>query len=128
MPRDESGASDIEMTTADRSIIEAINTAQASRKGIATLRAASLAVALFAIVGNAFNALDYSLPTNPDSLFVDPHLQRQQWAIFLTGVATPLGLAALLFAASFLLAVHCSRLEMDVVIAEQNESDEPSPA
>lgn len=83
-----------------------------------------MVAAIVVVVGQALSALDYVSPQNRDSLFADPEPDRNQWAVFLTGISIPLVLVGLLVVASYVLAVYAARLDMDIVIAEQNEQDE----
>ena len=82
------------------------------------LRVAALVLATAEIVGSAILVFDGT----SDVGFADR--RRTQWATFVTSVAGPLTFVGLLVAASFVLAIYASRLEMDVVIAVQNESAE----
>lgn len=127
VPSDDFEDDELTFTSSDRDIITAINTARYGRRAVGAVRVGAVVVGLVATIGNALTALEYRTPSTQDSLFADPTPDRQQWAVFLNGLATPLALALLVYAASFLLALYCSRLEMDIVIAEQDERDEPGP-
>ena len=102
----------------DRHAVRALMTASSARLGVVVLRVAALVLATAEIVGSAILVFDGT----SDVGFTDR--RRTQWATFVTSVAGPLTFVGLLVAASFVLAIYASRLEMDVVIAVQNESAE----
>ena len=87
-----------------------------ARFGVVTLRLIAVGVALASGVGQLLAAMDRT--DGPGYSFTS----RQQWMVFLTGIAVPLAFAGLLVAASYLLAVYAARLDMDIVLADDNDN------
>ena len=112
-------SSGIELSPADRQMVQALATVLSARKGVTVLRVVAAIVALTAVVGQGLNILD-SADSFEDLTISD----RQLWASFLAGISVPLAFAGLILAASYLLEVYASRLDMDIVIAEQDEPDD----
>ncbi|MDO8363773.1 MAG: hypothetical protein Q7V88_12810 [Actinomycetota bacterium] len=123
-PLEDGEIDEVELSPSDRQMIRAMATAQSAQSAVGALRGFAVVAAIVVVVGQALSALDYVSPQNRDSLFADPEPDRNQWAVFLTGISIPLVLVGLLVVASYVLAVYAARLDMDIVIAEQNEQDE----
>ncbi len=112
------------LTLWDRRMVSAISTANAARKGVVVLRVIAAVVALAALVGNALTVLEF------DNAFSDASgwqqggfPDRYQWGQLLGSVAGPWAFAGLIVAASYLLSVYAARLDMDIILADNEETD-----
>ena len=106
------------MSLADRRVLRAMSTADSAHTGVVVLRVLAALVTVAAIAGYALGALDYGRRAS-DGL--GGGRSRQQLEFFLIGVSTPLALTSVIFAASYLVGVYAARLDMDIVLANENE-------
>jgi hypothetical protein len=117
-------AVDDELSPSDRRMLRAMASADSAHTGVVVLRVIAAVVAVSAVVGYALSVMEYE---REDSGFMDGLSlavpDRQQLAIFFASVSTPLAYAGLIFAASYLLSVYASRLDMDIVLADDDEAD-----
>lgn len=103
----------------DRRMVRALATADSARKGVVMLRVVAAVVAASAIVGVGLRVMEPSEPWMPEGDgYRFPDLQ--QFASFLAAVATPLAFAGMVLAASYLLSVYAARLDMDMVLADED--------
>jgi len=117
---DDADVADIGRSPADRMMMRAIATADSARTGVIALRVIAAVVATAAVIGYALNVMEYTVNDGEDGFFGGVSVpDRKQLAVFLAGVSTPLAFAGLLVAASYLLSVYSSRLEMDIVLADE---------
>jgi len=112
------------LTMWDRRMVAAIQTANAARKGVKLLRV--FAAVVVAIAAAAFwLAVFYEPEQSGNGAFgivSDTRTpDRIQWAQFLSAMVTPVFYAALVVAASYLLAVYAARLDMDIILADDEE-------
>lgn len=113
-------AGDNELSPSDRRMLRAMATADSAHKGVVVLRVIAAVVTMSAIVGYALSVLEY----NRGEFVGGMNLRvpnRQQFALFLASVSTPLAFAGLIFAASYLVSVYASRLDMDIVLADEDD-------
>lgn len=104
------------LSISDQRMLRAISSAQSARTGVTILQVLAAVVAVAAVVGSGLQVWAFGDDT---SRYGDSLSGRQAWAIFLSSVATPLAFAGLVLASSFILAVYSSRLEMDIVLADE---------
>jgi hypothetical protein len=84
--------------------------ADRARGGARALRWCAAVIALLAIVGGAMATFWLDRPAE----FVTPwDSTHALWGQFLSSLAQPLGFAALVFGASYLLAIHATRLDAE---------------
>src|SRR4051812_7460935 len=89
--------------------------------GARALRWCAVAIALLAVVGGAL------VTFGGDADALGPYNSSDyQWGRYLSMLAQPLGFAALVLAASYLLALHATRLETEQ--AERQAVERPEPA
>ncbi|MGD9795507.1 MAG: hypothetical protein AB7V43_18740 [Acidimicrobiia bacterium] len=101
-------------------------TADSARLGVVILRVISVVVAVATVAGNTLTVLE--LGSDGGFLSRPGVVGRQQWGYFLTGIAGPLAFAGLILAASFVLAVYAARLDMDIVLAGDDNADDTDSA
>ena len=83
------------------------------------LRVIAAIVVAATVIGNFL----ISFGRNDDeSLFDDSTTDRFTVGQFLGSVATPLAIAGIVFGMSFLLAVAAARLDLDIVLADEQET------
>ena len=109
------------LTPTDLTIVDALSTAGSGRAGVVLLRVAAALIAVVGVIGSALTAANYLSPGNSDSLLADPEPRLRRWGVFVSGLVVPLGLASVVLGLSYLLAIHRSRLELEIVAVEENE-------
>lgn len=101
------------LTMWDRRMVAAIATATSARKGVLVLRIVAAVVATAAVVGDWMIVMDDN--------WSDFASGRSQWGQFLSSVSVPVAFAGMVLAASYLLSVYAARLDMDIVLADDEE-------
>lgn len=112
------------LTLWDKRMVAAVKTAASARKGVKLLRVASgLVVALMA-VGNWLVLYTTTSPSS-DGVFEvatrrtgTDRIKLGQW---LGSMSSAVAYAGVLLALSFLLAVYAARLDMDIILADEEE-------
>lgn len=105
----------------ERRLISAIEVADAAKVGVVILRVVAALCAAAAIVGLA---LLLFFQNADDSPFGSSSLGgRQQWGQFLQSVATPLAFAGIVFGLSYVVQIAAARLDVDIVMADADETD-----
>lgn len=108
------------LTSWDKRVVRAIETADHARTGVKLLRAISLLIVGASVIGNYMVIFDRQDEIGDQSgIFKSLHTNRLSVGEFLTAIAGPCAFAALVFAASLMLSVYASRLDMDIVIADE---------
>ncbi len=113
------GDDDVQFTPWDRRMIAAIEVANGARRGVLILRVSAVLIAVAAVVGNALAT--FSDVQQNDAIFeqdVDPFTVGR----FLTGIANPLAFAGIVFALSYLVQIAAARLDIDIVLADEDET------
>ena len=81
------------------------------------------------MVGHYLIVTDEAQLNNGDTSFGHVSIPHgYQLGQFLVGFATPLAYGGLVFGASCLLAVYAARLDLDIVLSDQDEAEQRSPA
>ena len=105
--------SDGGLTLWDTRMVAAIGTLQAARRGVIVLRIVAALVVLASTLGN-------SLIVFRDR-YSDFATAKDKWAELLSSLAVPCSFAGMVLAASYLLAVYAARLDMDIILADDDE-------
>lgn len=114
------------LTSWDRRVIRAVATADTARKAALLLRWVAGVIAVTGVVG-------YALLTVRDYGFEDSALgsietpDRYQVGTFLVGAMWSLGLAGVIVGVSFLVEIYASRLDLDIVDADESQSSSVAP-
>ena len=116
---------DIKFTPWDRRVIAAIDVAEGARRGVLILRVLAAVVAVFAIVGGALSSFS---DLNSDDITVERSIDRLTVGYFLAGIANPLAFAGVVLALSYLVKISASRLDLDIVLSDEDESDPDAKA
>lgn len=116
----EAEADDIKFSPWDRRVISAISVAESARFGVLVLRVSAAVVAGFAIIGAAL-ALFSDIESQGVSF--DQPVDRQTVGRFLAEIANPLAFAGIVLALSYLIQIAAARLDIDVVLSDEDESD-----
>lgn len=103
-----------DLTPWDRRVIRAIDISNVARKGAQLLRIAAGVIAIATLVGAW-------LTTFSDGSFGDSDT-RYKIGAFIGSVVGSLTLAGLLVAASLLVDLYASRLDLDIVLADEDEA------
>jgi hypothetical protein len=109
----------------ERRVVRSMVTASSARVGVIMLRVLAVVIAAASVVGELLYVWSFDNASSSSlSPVDDPGTPaRLKWAVFLQGIASPLALAALVLAASFLVAVYAARLDLDIVQADDEEFD-----
>lgn len=121
MSDEESSGDDLKLTPWDRRVIAAINVADGARKGVLLLRVTAALVAIFAIVGGALAY--FSDVESTDGMGFGGNLDQQTVGYFLASIASPLAFAGLVLALSYLMQISASRLDIDIVLSDADETE-----
>ena len=126
---DDSTASDPELTAWDRRMITAIGVVGAARKGATVARVVAIVVALGAVVGAAiFSFWSESFVASNDFGEVAAgwkfEFTLQGFGQFLFMTAAPLAFAGIVFVLSYAIDVAAARLDVDIVLADEDEADD----
>ena len=121
MPDEQSeDVDDIKFTPWDRRVIAAIDVAHSARLGVLILRVLAAVVAIAAIVGTGLYT--FSDPESSGQVPSTP-IDRQTIGYFLAGISNPLAFAGVVFALSYLVQIAASRLDIDIVLSDEDETD-----
>jgi len=96
-----------------------MNVADSARTGVIVLRVIAAVVVAATVIGNFL--ITFGRNDDGSSLFEDS-TDRFTVGQFLGGVATPLAIAGIVFGMSFMLAVAAARLDLDIVLADEQET------
>ena len=115
---------DVQFTQWDRRMIAAMNVAHAARRGVVVLRVAAVVIAAFAVVGTAI--VLFSDFSDDGGAVFDTTIDRRTVGQFLASIANPLAFAGIVLALSYLLQVAAARLDIDIVLADEDEAADGS--
>ncbi|MEN9647182.1 MAG: hypothetical protein RL238_3851 [Actinomycetota bacterium] len=118
------GSDDVRFTQWDRRMIAAINVAHAARQGVMVLRVAAVVIALAAVIGTAL--VLFSDVSDAGGAMFETTIDRQTVGQFLASIASPLAFAGIVLALSYVLQVAAARLDIDIVLADEDEAPEGS--
>ena len=105
----------------DRRVVGAMNVADSAKTGVVVLRVTAALVVAASLIGNYLYIFGRDLN---DGASLDGSSLRFNVGQFLGSVATPLAFAGIVFGMSFLLAVYAARLDLDIVLADEQETSE----
>ncbi len=111
---------DISFTPWDRRVVAAINVVAAARRGSVILRVIAAVVAIVGVVGAA---LTYFWNDALNGVVSPGTFDGQRWGLFLLASANPLAVAGIVLALSFVVDVAAARLDIDIVLADEDETD-----
>jgi len=94
------------LTAWDRRVVRAIQVSESARAGVIVLRIA-------AAIG--------------DEVIQSSLTGRIRIGQLLTTIASPIAFAAVVFGLSFVLSVYASRLDLDIVLADEQVASPPTP-
>ena len=97
-----------------------MNVADSARTGVIVLRVIAAVVVAATVIGNFL--ITFGRNDDGSSLFDDSTTDRFTVGQFLGSVATPLAIAGIVFGMSFMLAVAAARLDLDIVLADEQET------
>jgi hypothetical protein len=121
MTIEESGeVAGVTFTPWDRRVIAAIDVADGARRGVLFLRVAAAVIACAAVVGSALFIFS---DTTSQGVTYAATFDRQAVGRFLAGVANPLAFAGIVFALSYLVQISAARLDVDIVLADEDEPE-----
>jgi hypothetical protein len=115
---------DVQFTQWDRRMIAAMNVAHAARRGVVVLRVAAVVVALATVIGTALAV--FSDVTDAGNIVFETSIDRVTVGRFLANIASPLAFAGIVLALSYLLQVAAARLDIDIVLADEDEAADGS--
>jgi hypothetical protein len=115
---------DVQFTQWDRRMIAAMNVAYAARRGVVVLRVAAVVVALATVIGTALAV--FSDVTDAGNIVFETSIDRVTVGRFLANIASPLAFAGIVLALSYLLQVAAARLDIDIVLADEDEAADGS--
>ena len=118
------GIDDVRFTQWDRRMIAAINVAHAARRGVLVLRVAAIVIAVAAVIGTAL--VLFSDVSDASGAMFETTIDRRTVGQFFASVANPLAFAGIVLALSYLLQVAAARLDIDIVLADEDEAPEGS--
>ena len=110
-----------DLTPWDRRVVRAIATSESALKGVIVLRVAAAIVVLASVAGNYLTLFGRDYGVDSDS-FKPISRDRLTLGLFLGNIAVPLAFAAAVFGMSFILSVYAARLDLDIVLADQQET------
>lgn len=100
-------------------MIAAIEVANGARRGVLILRIAAVVIAVAAVVGTALEAFS-DIPSG--GAMIRRELDRFTVGQFLAGIANPLAFAGIVFALSYVVQIAAARLDIDIVLADEDET------
>jgi hypothetical protein len=102
----------------DRRVVAAFEVVYAARRGVLILRIAAALIAVIAVVGSAlFHFSDNSVYVS----FNDAGITRQVVGQFMQDIAVPLASAAVVLALAYLVEIAAARLDVDIVVADEDQ-------
>lgn len=107
------------VTAWDKRVIRSLEIANTAHVGVRVLRWIAALSAAASVVGTWLYVYGQD-DVGTDEIFDLP--DRLLLGQFLSNVATPLAFSGLVLGLSFLLAVHAARLDLDIVLADNEES------
>lgn len=112
-------ASELSSTFWERRVTRALETANTARKGVVILRVVAAVVAVASIVGNYLYW--YTRPEVDGDLGFDT---SEPWIFgqLLVSTGSGLAFAGIVFGLSSLLSVYAARLDLDIVLANEQET------
>ena len=113
------------LTAWDRRVVRAIQVSESARAGVIVLRIAAAIVVLSSVVGTWL--VLYGADDTGDEVIQSSLTGRIKIGQLLTTIASPLAFAAVVFGLSFVLSVYASRLDLDIVLADEQVASLPSP-
>lgn len=111
--------SDVVLTPWDRRVVAAMDVASGARTGVLVLRVTAVAVALFAVIGNAFS---YFADQRAQGVTYTITITRQLFGSFLASIANPLAFAGVVFALSYVVQISAARLDIEIVLNDEDEA------
>ena len=126
---DDDTGNDVELTSWDRRVVAAIGVVGAARNGAMVARVVSIVAAAAALIGSAIAAFWYQESTYNPMTGLDSSEWKFRWTLhgfglFLQYLAAPLAFAAIVFALSYTVEVAAARLDIDIVLADDDDDAE----
>ena len=113
------GADDVQFTPWDRRMIAAIEVANGARRGVLILRVSAVLIAVAAVVGNALATFS---EIEQNGIVFEQDVDPSTVGRFLAGIANPLAFAGIVFALSYVVQIAAARLDIDIVLADEDET------
>jgi hypothetical protein len=102
-----------------RPVLTAMAVVDGARRGVRLLQLISLTVAATAVIGNSLEFFQDPTSVGANGFSVATPADRANFGDFLSALSLPLGLAAMIFGFSFVLKNAVARLNLDMVLANQ---------
>ena len=113
------------VTAWDRRVVRSLEIADTAHAGVRILRGIAVLSAAAAVLGTWLYVYGQEDFDSGDFDFRLP--DRVLLGQFLSNVATPLASSGLVLGLTFLLAVHAARLDLEIVLADREESGRSTP-
>jgi hypothetical protein len=107
------------VTEWDKRVVGALGAVYAARRGVLVLRIIAAVAALAAIIGSALYTFS---DANYGGFVQEVTIDRRLVGQFLVTAANPLAFAAVVLALSYLIEISAARLDVDVVVADEDQT------